>query len=500
MMKYFTLFIFNVFVFLTGFTQSIEDLNKQLDNFFSGYVIDGKVNYKGIAENDIHLLATRLATSFTFENDTQKTAFYINAYNFFVIKKIKSHYPIDGPKSIPDFFTKKDIAFNGQNYSLNELEKACFKFSNYNPLLHFVLICGAKGCPPIQNFAFTSENLYPLLFDITKNTLKKPYFLRIDKNNKTVYLSEIFKWYEDDFLKTFDSLLEFLKIFTYYTFDENYIIRYQPYDWSINDITLSFNIQSYTPSVLLHKAQMEIKVFNNLYTQTATFNPTQKTEQNFRSNYYTGLFQFLYGVNNRINIGFDAWVKSVYIDFNNQSPLKTFSFENSPNARTALSLIGPKVKIAPLKKWSGFSIQSTVLFLAENNQESIGINKPYLNEDKHLWLTQFFYDAALHQKFRLFAQNASWFYFKQNSRYANQNSLFLSWFINDKWSTYWMNDGFLNFSNTGISSYYLQEGIGVKYQIIIGLLETEILYSKFVLGKNTGAGETFNLGLRLIVD
>ena len=45
----------------------------------------------------------------------------------------------------------------------------------------------------------------------------------------------------------------------------------------------------------------------------------------------------------------------------------------------------------------------------------------------------------------------------------------------------------------------MQSGAGGKYQIIDGILELELLYTNFWIGSpGSGAGQTFNLGIRLI--
>ena len=47
------------------------------------------------------------------------------------------------------------------------------------------------------------------------------------------------------------------------------------------------------------------------------------------------------------------------------------------------------------------------------------------------------------------------------------------------------------------NSFYSQAGIGIKYQIFNGI-ELEGLFTKFYIGKNSGAGSTLNLGIRIV--
>ena len=49
------------------------------------------------------------------------------------------------------------------------------------------------------------------------------------------------------------------------------------------------------------------------------------------------------------------------------------------------------------------------------------------------------------------------------------------------------------------SNWFVQSGVGLKYQLVPGLIETELLYTNFWLGSvGNGAGQTFNLGVRVI--
>ena len=63
-------------------------------------------------------------------------------------------------------------------------------------------------------------------------------------------------------------------------------------------------IQTFTPSVLLNENQIDVQFFNNIYSQTGYRNDKGKfTESGRRETYYSGLVQFLYGVdkNRRFN-------------------------------------------------------------------------------------------------------------------------------------------------------------------------------------------------------
>jgi hypothetical protein len=272
------------------------------------------------------------------------------------------------------------------------------------------------------------------------------------------------------------------------------------------------NLQLYTPSALLDKQQIEFKHFNNVYTQTSQFTNAGSTVNiKGRKTYFTSINQFLYGLSPMINIGFDLWVKSVRFSENaSDSPFHVLRFKNGRYSRTAITGLGPKFKIAPFRQWAGFSIQSTLLFPLEKDLESTNSNRPFLENDRILWLTQFFYDQRLNDDFQLFFQLAPWVSFVRKS-YRQNNALetpvsgFINYFLNNKVTLYAMTEYWPSHYNVQdqsfalFHSYFIQSGIGGKYQLIPGTLEVELLYADFWLGsEGQGAGHSFNIGLRLL--
>jgi len=97
------------------------------------------------------------------------------------------------------------------------------------------------------------------------------------------------------------------------------------------------NLQSYTPSVLISKGHWEFKSFQNLYTQTRVFDTSGKSLKGQRQSWLSSINQFSYGINDKINIGADLWVKHV-------------NFNGSQQSRTSVSGFGPKIKFTPLQK------------------------------------------------------------------------------------------------------------------------------------------------------
>ncbi len=269
------------------------------------------------------------------------------------------------------------------------------------------------------------------------------------------------------------------------------------------------NLQKYTPSVLLSKGNWEFKIFNNLYTQTKSFGANgKKVDNGRRDSYYTMINQFSYGLSPNVNIGLDLWVKSVKTSPMGGSAFEVFQFQNSEESRTAISGFGPKIKIAPFKKQPYFSLQSTFLIPLAKDLEgrSPDSEHPYLflEWDRYLWMNQFFYDRQLNDKFQIFLQLSVWYSIVRESSRENNfletpMSVFFTWFPNTRFSLYFMTEYWAKHHQEAFFAYFVQSGLGGKYQLIPGLLELELLYTNFWAGsEGEGAGQTYNFGIRFI--
>ncbi len=264
------------------------------------------------------------------------------------------------------------------------------------------------------------------------------------------------------------------------------------------------NLQNYTPSSLLKEKQVEIKVFNNLYSDNSGFNAQRKViKSNRRQTYFTSFVQSSYGIGKRWNFGIDAQVKSVRLDNDrNSSALELFTSHPTANTRTALSYIGPKIKISPFKKIEGFSIQSTFFFPVAKDQQGIENGKPWLSHDGYQWWTQLYYDLKLSSKFRSFFEVDAFASLDRKFNKANHSILtpakgFLSYFPTKKITVYGLAEIGPSWNDGKINSYYTQLGLGAKYQLVKNL-EIEVLYTRFPVGKNSGKGTTLNLGVRFL--
>ncbi len=206
----------------------------------------GRVNYTKLKANPeklekyLDLLAVAKPTELSYN---AQLAFWVNAYNALVIKGVIDHYPTTSVRKVKwfgGFFYRLKFQVAGKTYTLNEIEHGIIRTEFVDPRIHFVLVCASTSCPPIENSAFSAEDIEERLETATFNFVQNPEQVRIDRTKRRVYLSKIFKWYDDDFREGYDGVADFLTDYlppedTEFVLAENVKFHYLDYDWTLND-------------------------------------------------------------------------------------------------------------------------------------------------------------------------------------------------------------------------------------------------------------------------
>lgn len=270
-------------------------------------------------------------------------------------------------------------------------------------------------------------------------------------------------------------------------------------------------IQTLTPSKLIGKGQYDIKWFNNLYTQTeSTFSDGREARQTFFTSTleaYTGV-----GNNKKWNVGVILELRSNVI--RDKWPLEALRFQNVAGERASgLTAFAPSVKFVPFESINNFSIQSSVFIPLVKDEVKDGV---FLAQKSFRIQNRFFYDYTFPSKdWQLFAELNSEFSLGKDAEFNNDgvqvdgsfanNSLnltpgiFLSYFPSSKFTILALAQ---HSQRIDLGNNFKQDftalGGGLKYQLTKEL-NIETLYTNFVRGNNTGLGETFNLGLRLVL-
>ena len=161
-------------------------------------------------------------------------AFYVNAYNAWILHEALGKYPT---KSVKDalftFFTGKRIKVAGQQTSFNALEKETIRSKFGDPRIHFALNCASSSCPPLQPEVFTGDKLDGQFEKLAKTFVNSERGVRYSAEKKTAELSKIFDWYNDDFKE--GGPLQFINKRRATALPADAKITYQNYDWSLNE-------------------------------------------------------------------------------------------------------------------------------------------------------------------------------------------------------------------------------------------------------------------------
>jgi len=244
-------FLFLSFSFFTGTIGLKRDAlsGRGVDNglyaqLLKQYVKNGVVDYQGFKNEEAKLdqyltLLERTAPKTLTRND--QVAFYVNAYNAWTIKLVLSGYP--GVKSIKDLgslfkspWKKKICRIDGGVITLDDIEHDILRPRFKDPRVHFAVNCASKSCPPLQSEPYEGSILDQQLDGAAQAFINDPRRNRLD--GKTLYVSKIFDWFEEDFNDdVFGFFLKYARGDLKKQLEANranITIKYLNYDWSLN--------------------------------------------------------------------------------------------------------------------------------------------------------------------------------------------------------------------------------------------------------------------------
>ncbi|NIR86048.1 DUF547 domain-containing protein [Candidatus Bathyarchaeota archaeon] len=227
----------------------------RLNSLLKKYVnSEGKVDYSSLEEEaETVENYVRWLGSFDPENlktRNEKLAFWINAYNMLTIYGVltqlrkKPDFAKKGHKNFFQrfrFFWWTKYRIGGRKYSLYQIENKILREKFSEPRIHFALNCASQSCPLLKDGLYSAENLDQELDMAATLFIRSPKGARLDRKNRVLYLSSIFKWYRNDFEKSCRSIVEFVKKYLEEE-DRKFIednlsemkIGYQEYDWGLN--------------------------------------------------------------------------------------------------------------------------------------------------------------------------------------------------------------------------------------------------------------------------
>jgi len=156
----------------------------------------------------------------------------INAYNALVVRWVIENYPVESIWQTPHPFTQARHVVNGEKVSLDGIEGRLRQLGD--PRIHAALVCAARSCPPLRREAYTDDRLDQQLDDNLRTWLANPSLNQFDAATHTARVSEIFKWYQGDFVASAGSVEKFLEKYAPRQFTIQKV-EYITYRWGLND-------------------------------------------------------------------------------------------------------------------------------------------------------------------------------------------------------------------------------------------------------------------------
>lgn len=174
----------------------------------------GRVDYQALAADradlDRYLAAVGAVSPRNrpdlFPGREDRLAYYLNAYNALVIEGVLSRGPEresvwkGGLVSGYGFFAGRKFVLGGEETSLKRLEDRWIREDFADPRVHAALNCASLGCPRLPREPFEAEGLEARLDAAMTEFVGEVRNVSVDDAKRTVTLSKIFDWFEEDFL------------------------------------------------------------------------------------------------------------------------------------------------------------------------------------------------------------------------------------------------------------------------------------------------------------
>lgn len=196
----------------------IPGLHRPLDELLDLYVRDGYVYYnalksdRGKLDQYIRALDGPSGVAQATGTREEKIAFWINAYNAFVLQTVVNNFPIRGRskdypatsiRQIPGAFERQTFRAGGQTVTLDSIEKEML-----TPLddarAFLALGRGSVGGGRLRSEAYDPKRLESQLEQVAAESLARREIIRLDTLNNQLSVTPVFSWREPQFVASFE--------------------------------------------------------------------------------------------------------------------------------------------------------------------------------------------------------------------------------------------------------------------------------------------------------
>lgn len=251
--------------------RAFDHSHRQFTNELQKYVGLDSVDYQSWRKSPASLkryidsLTAIKSNEYKTFSTNEKKALWLNAYNamtiYLVLKNYpvkgnKKYYPSDSIRQIDGFWEDNKITIAKRTATLAQIEHNVLRRDFNDPRTHFAVVPAARGGATIDRVAFRPYGLNVWLDRKTKEYLGDLRNVHVDTKTKTVYVTQLFRWFPIDFAKSVKLEKKFPPptddeiIVTYLKkFGPRALVRklntleskdlrviYEPFDWALNDL------------------------------------------------------------------------------------------------------------------------------------------------------------------------------------------------------------------------------------------------------------------------
>jgi hypothetical protein len=231
----------------------------------AAHVRGGGVDYDGLRA-ELYTLERIVATwarvgprtaPARYKTSAARLAYYLNAYNAFVLYGVLRHTGIRSVRDVHGpfepaagmgFFWAQWFELDGRTVSLHELENGVIRARFKDARVHAALNCASASCPALSSIPFRAGRVNAQLDERAAVLASEPPHVVVDHGSRELRLSQIYTWYEDDFVRDarragghdiVDWMVAHSSEVMRPTLErarrERYTLRFVPYDWRLND-------------------------------------------------------------------------------------------------------------------------------------------------------------------------------------------------------------------------------------------------------------------------
>lgn len=191
----------------------VDELTRPFDRVLDHLVRDGYVYYGALKQEraglDAYVQAVANVSSAELNAwpKERQLAFWINAYNAFVLETVIDNYPIRGSspvyppdsiRQIPGAFERRTFRAGGHSLTLDAIElDVIAQFRDARALL--ALGRGSVGSGRLKSEAYVAERLDEQMDDMAQEIVTRREMVQIDLVNTEVSVSPLFSWREQQF-------------------------------------------------------------------------------------------------------------------------------------------------------------------------------------------------------------------------------------------------------------------------------------------------------------